>query len=178
MRSTRSAGYRPLDASELNEITLPNPFVGSLNRKTGMAFPQTEKVTIATPKVQIPHTRVADRITPHDLFRAHPAGTPVAYGVYDQGDKAEIVIDTNRPRLPSLLLVGDSYANAIETLAWTGFDQSRYLDLRHYTKMSLYEYVATYRPDDVVILVRDERYLYRYGNGLFSGSSAGGGTDE
>lgn len=171
-------GLKPLAMSDLDAVTLPNRFTGSFNRKIAMAFPQDEKVTIATPKVPIPYTRTQDGKVSHDLFRAHPASAAVAYGIYDQGDHAEVVIDTDRPSLPTLLLVGDSFTNAIETLVWTGFDQSRYLDLRHYTKTSLEEYVAVHRPDVVVVLVRDERYLYRSGNGAFSSASAGSETDE
>ena len=171
-------GLKPLQESDLDMVTLPNLFVGSFNRKLAMTFPQDEKVTIASPKVPIPYTRVQDGVESHDFFRAHAAGASIAYGIYDQGDKAEVVVDTDRPQLPTLLLVGDSFTNAVETLAWTGFDQSRYLDLRHYTAMSLYAYVAKYKPDYVVTLVRDERYLYRFGNGLFSGSDTGADSEE
>lgn len=174
----QALGVEPLALDELTLTTLPNRFVGSLNRKVAMTFPQTEKVTIASPRVPIPYTRTQDGVVSHSLFAPHPASGSVAYGVYDQGDRAEIVIDTNRPELPSLLFVGDSFGNAVETLAWTGFDESRYLDLRHYTAMSLLDYVAKYKPDDVVILVRDERYLYRRGNGLFTGSTAAADSEE
>lgn len=171
-------GARPLLLSQLDVTTLPNKFVGSFNRKVAMTFPQTEKISIASPRVPIPYTRVQDGVVSHDFFRAHPASASVAYGIYDQGDRAEVVVDTSRPELPSLLLVGDSFTNAVETLAWTGFDESRYLDLRHYTALSLYDYIAKYKPDDVVIMVRDERYLYRLGNGLFSGSTPAADTEE
>jgi hypothetical protein len=166
-------GMTPLAQDQLDEVTLPNAFVGSLDRKLAMAFPENEKVTIATPKVPIPYTRYQDGVVSPDFFRAHPAGASIAYGIFDQGDNAETVVDTNRPKLPSLLLVGDSFTNAMETLIWTGFDESRFVDLRYYTAMSLYAYVEKYKPDRVVILVRDERYLYRAGNGLFSGSTPG-----
>lgn len=171
-------GVTPLRESDLDMVTLPNEFVGSLNRKIAMESPKVEKVTLATPKVPIPYTRVQDGKTSSSLFRAHPKGKAIAYGIYDQGDRAEVVIDTDRPALPTLLLVGDSFTNAVETLIWTGFDESRYLDLRHYTKTSLLEYVEKYKPDFVVTLVRDERYLYRNGNGLFTGSAPAADSEE
>lgn len=171
-------GIRPLAESDLDEVTLPNKFTGSFNRKMAMAFPQSEKVTIATPKVPIAYTRTQDGAAVQDFFRAHPKGSSVAYGIYDDGDHAEVTVATNRPELPSLLMVGDSYTNAIETLVWTGFDESRFLDLRKYTEMSLVDYVKLHKPDRVVVLVRDERYLYRYGNGLFTGTVAVPEADE
>jgi hypothetical protein len=174
----KALGLEPLADSDLVETKLPNQFVGSFNRKVANTFPMTEKVTIATPKVPIPYTRTQDGKVVQDFFRSHPAGSTVAYGIFDQGDNAEVVVDTNRPQLPSLLLVGDSFTNAVETLIWTGFDQSRFIDLRHYTKTSLYDYIAAHKPDRVVILVRDERYLYRFGNGLFSGSAVATDSEE
>lgn len=171
-------GLVPLGEDDLEMVTLPNRFVGSFNRKLATVFPQDEKVTIASPREPIPYTRIQDGEVSPDLFRRYSKDAPVAYGIYDQGDHAEIIVDTDRPELPTLLLVGDSFTNAIETLVWTNFDESRFLDLRHYTKGSLYEYVEKHKPDDVVILVRDERYLYRYGNGAFSGSVSGGEPDE
>lgn len=174
----KGLGLRPLLRSDFDTVTLPNRFVGSLNRKVALAFPQDERVTLATPKTPIPYTRIQDGEVSHDLFRAHPAKDAVAYGIYDQGDRAEVVISTDRPALPTFLFVGDSFTNAIETLVWTGFDESRYLDLRHYTKMSLYAYIEKYKPDVVTVLVRDERYLYRFGNGLFSGSAPAADSQE
>lgn len=165
-------GLKPLAEADLDIQTLPNQFAGSFNRKLAMAFPETQKLVIATPKVPIPYARTQDGKPSPSFFKNHAPGVGVSYRIYDQGDLAEIVVDTSRPSLPNVLLVGDSFANVIETLLWTGFNQSRYLDLRHYTATSLYDYVRMYKPDVVITLVRDERYLYRVGNGLFSGSGA------
>jgi len=171
-------GMAPLKKSDLDMVTLPNRFVGSFNRQLAMSFPQNEQVTIVSPKVPIPYTRTQNGKPSQSFFRSHKPGAAVAYGIFDQGDNAEVVVDTNRPKLPTLLLVGDSFTNAVETLIWTGFDQSRFIDLRHYTKMSLFDYVRKYKPDVVVTLVRDERYLYLAGNGYFSGSAPGAADTE
>ena len=81
------------------------------------------------------------------------------------GDIAETVIATNRPELPSILLFGDSFTNAVETFLYTSFDKTRSLDLRHYTGMALTEYVRLYRPEIVVCLRDDANYLTETGNG-------------
>ena len=81
------------------------------------------------------------------------------------GDIGETILQTNRPSLKTALIVGDSFTNALETLLWTGFDETRSLDYRHYKGESLIDYVQTYQPD-VVLIVRDESlYLSLEGNG-------------
>ena len=61
---------------------------------------------------------------------------------------------------------------------WTSFNETRILDLRHYTKMSLYDYIKQYRPDYVVTMVRDEFYFRRTGNGWFSGPKSSADVAE
>ncbi len=94
-----------------------------------------------------------------------PLSGGVGYGAYMGGDIAETVIATNRPELPSILLFGDSFTNAVETFLYTSFDKTRSLDLRHYTGMALTEYVRLYRPEIVVCLRDDANYLTETGNG-------------
>ena len=89
----------------------------------------------------------------------------VTYSLYMGGDIAETVIDTNRPELPSVLIYGDSFTNAVEVLAYYSFDEMRSVDLRHYDEMSLAQYVEKYRPD-IVVCIRDyESLLATDGNG-------------
>lgn len=102
---------------------------------------------------------------PAQLFRlpATPTET-VDYNVYMGGDVAEAVLSTHRPEFPNLLIFGDSFTNPLETLLYTGFDETRSLDLR-YADVSLLEYVAEHHPD-VVLCVRDDTsYLSTEGNG-------------
>ena len=70
-------------------------------------------------------------------------------------DVRETILQTGRPQLPKALLVGDSYTNAVETLLYASFDETRALDLRHYSGQTLWDYLEKYRPQ-VVILLRDE----------------------
>ncbi|NLA87925.1 MAG: hypothetical protein GX847_11735, partial [Clostridiales bacterium] len=81
-----------------------------------------------------------------------------SYTVYMHGDIGETVIETDRPELLSVLLVGDSYTNAVECLLYASFNEMRSLDLRWYNKKSLADYIADYQPD-IVILLRDYSVL-------------------
>ena len=93
---------------------------------------------------------------------------PVLYNLYMGGDVAETILDTQRPELPSCLIYGDSFTNAVECLAYYSFDQTRSLDLRHYSEMPLTEYIEQYQPE-VVLCIRDyESLLSRDANGNLS----------
>lgn len=89
------------------------------------------------------------------------------------GDFGETVLKTDRPELPDALIFGDSFTNALETLLYASFDETRILDLRHYTDMSLKEYVDTYRPDVVLCIQNDTFYYTAGGNQRRVGGMSG-----
>ena len=81
------------------------------------------------------------------------------------GDIGEAVLKTTRPELPSLLIVGDSFTNPVETLIYQSFDETRSLDFRHYSDKTLTEYLRSYQPEVVLILRDDVSCLTLTGNG-------------
>ena len=82
------------------------------------------------------------------------------------GDIGESVITTNRPKLPNILIYGDSFTNPLETLLWTQANELRSIDFRYYTQCTLKDYIAEHKPD-IVICVRDETvFLSEAGNGI------------
>ena len=87
------------------------------------------------------------------------------YDLYMCGDRAETVIKTNRPQLPDVLIYGDSFTNALECLAYYSFDEMRSIDLRHYDKMSLADYIEEYKPDYVICIRDYEALIKTEGNG-------------
>ena len=92
-------------------------------------------------------------------------GSPVSYTAYMGGDKAETIIRTNRPELPNVLIVGDSFTNPVECFCVGSFNEVRSLDFRYYDKMTLTEYLAEY-PADLVVVIRDSNvYSIAEGNG-------------
>ena len=85
---------------------------------------------------------------------------------------AETIIQTNRPELPDVLVVGDSFTNALETILYTSFDEMRSLDFRYYTAGSIYSYLENWQPD-VILYVRDDlSYIVTEGNGDLGISAA------
>lgn len=151
--------YLPGDGLTLEE--LPNHYLGSKNRKLYDLWPSEETVTIGYPTEDIPFTRTDNGAevpaTVYDLPQTEEEF--VFYTIYMGGDKNETVIRTNRPDLPSVLIVGESYTNAVESVLWCSFDEMRSLDLRNYTLQSLSDYIDAYRPDVVIVLRDDSTYL-------------------
>lgn len=157
----------PLTRGDYIRTALPNPFLGSSNRRLYGLWENDDHLEIAEPKAAISFTRTDNGAAAAPSVFALPEDDTgaVTYSVYMGGDIGETVIDTNRPHLPSLLIYGDSFTNALETLLWADFDETRSLDFRCYDGSSLTDYIRKYRPD-VVVCVRDESvFLSPEGNG-------------
>ncbi len=93
-------------------------------------------------------------------------GSDAYYTAYMGGDKAETVLKMDAQQtLPRVLLVGDSFTNAMECLLYRGCRELRSLDFRHYTEKTLTDYIAEYQPDAVIILRDDISSLEETGNG-------------
>lgn len=159
-----------LTQSELEFQTLPNPFLGSRNRKNFGQFENTDTLVIGIPKQDIPFRRyIMGNEKAAELYAIPKTEDEwVTYDCYNGGNRAECIIETDRPELPTLLLFGDSFTNPLETLLYTGFDQSIYVDLREsqYLKQGILAYIEQYQPD-YVICVRDSSYYLDFtGNGI------------
>ncbi|WP_417093119.1 alginate O-acetyltransferase AlgX-related protein [Intestinimonas timonensis] len=155
-----------LTADDLTFQALENPFLGSRNRKLYGLWPGSEPLTIGVQREPVAFDRTDNGLSvTAQLFRlpATPTET-VDYNVYMGGDVAETVLSTHRPELPDLLIFGDSFTNPLETLFYTGFDETRSLDLR-YADLSLLDYVAEHHPDVVLCIRDDTSYLSTEGNG-------------
>ena len=155
-----------LTADTLTFQALENPFLGSRNRKLYGLWPGSEPLTVGVQREPVAFDRTDNGLpVPAQLFwlPATPTET-VDYNVYMGGDVAETVLSTHRPELPDLLIFGDSFTNPLETLLYTGFDETRSLDLR-YADVSLLEYVAEHHPDVVLCIRDDTSYLSTEGNG-------------
>ena len=145
----------------LEVTTLDNHYLGSKTRKLYDLWPSEEKAQVGYPSPAIPFTRTDNgtevEATVYDLPESPEED--VLYTLYMGGDVAETIIRTDRPDLPSALIFGESYTNALETVLWTAFDETRSLDLRYYTGSSLEEYLETWQPDVVICLRDDSSYL-------------------
>lgn len=152
---------------EITFTALPNPFLGSRERKLLDLYGFDEPLKIASVADPVAFTRLDNGEPVSATVYTMPSSDtrPVFYYLYMGGDIAETVIQTNRPELPNVLIFGDSFTNSVETLAYNSFNEMRTIDLRHYKEMSLNDYVKLYKPD-IVIGIRDYEVLtVQVGNG-------------
>ncbi|MBQ7923619.1 MAG: hypothetical protein IJ325_13760 [Clostridia bacterium] len=155
------------DASSYETTALPNPYLGSRTRKLCGLWTSGEKLHIMTPKENIPFRRYENGEEIAGTVYALPADdtSDVLYSLYMGGDNRETRIETDRENLPDILIYGDSFTNAMESVAWVGFDTMYTYDFRHYGEKTVEELILEYKPD-IVICVRDyEALLLETGNG-------------
>lgn len=144
-------------------------FYGSYSRKLYDLSPVQEQLLVFDETVFPPYERWDNgERTDAPLLELPSEGEPVQYHAYMGGDKGETVIRTNRPELPNVLIVGDSFTNPVEALCTASFNELRSLDFRHYDAMTLTEYLAEY-PADLVVVIRDNlNYIGAEANGDLS----------
>lgn len=155
------------DAADYEAVTLPNPYLGSRTRKLCGLWESEEKLQILLPKEEIPFKRYENgkEITPTAYAMPADDTSDVLYSLYMGGDNRETRIETNRPDLPDILIYGDSFTNALESIAWVGFDTMYTYDFRHYGEKTVEDLIREYQPD-IVICIRDyEAILLETGNG-------------
>ena len=170
MRAVTEETAWNLEVLEPDAVTvteLENPYLGSRVRKLLGLRDGSERLSILTPQQPVPFTRQdnGSPVSPTVYLLPQTPQEPVQYSLYMGGDIASTVIDTERPWLPSILIYGDSFTNALECVAWWSFDKLVSLDFRYYSEMTLEEILAAYQPE-IVVCVRDyEAMLSVSGNG-------------
>ena len=149
---------------EFNKID--NIYMGSRLRKIFGMKEFDEKLYIAKFEKDIDISRENNgNYSIPELYTLPDKNEYVLYDIYMNGDIGETLVDTERNDLPSVLIYGDSFTNAFESLAYYSFNEMRSLDLRHYNKMKLSQYIDKYKPD-IVICIRDYESLLSFdGNG-------------
>ena len=158
----------PLEDGEFSYTEVQTRYLGSRTRKLFDMWNISEPIGMIIPDVDVPFTRYNYGSKGASTVYSIPGEDEqyATYGVYMGGDISETIIETNRPELPSVLVYGDSFTNAVESLLWYNFDTMYSLDYRYYDEMDLHSYIEKYKPD-IVICIRDyEAILAPWGNGI------------
>lgn len=79
------------------------------------------------------------------------------YGLFYGGDEGEIIFDTGRKNRPSILILGDSFDNAILKLIAGHFNKTYSIDLRNYERIMgkpffIDKYMKTHKIDKVLFI--------------------------
>ena len=153
-----------LTASELSVTDAQTELFGTYNRKLYGLCPVREAMQVL--ENDFPAYERFDNAKASDTpLIAAQTGSRGLYTDYMGGDIAETIVRTNREDLPKILIVGDSFTNALEPLAVFDFGEMRSLDYRHYDGMALSAYILEYEPEFVVIVRDDVSCLGSTGNG-------------
>ena len=156
-----------LQASSLRVIDTDSELLGTYNRKLYGLSPVREPMQVLLDAFPA-YTRADNgEVSDTPLITVRESGQSL-YTDYMGGDIGETIVTTNRPELPKILIVGDSFTNALEPLAVFDFDEMRSLDYRHFDGAALCDYIRAYAPDYVLILRDDVSCLNRTGNGAIS----------
>jgi hypothetical protein len=153
-----------LEPKDLDYVSYPNPFSGSQNRSLGYVIPNDDTFSIGLAKNHVPYDLTVDgkQLPNSKRYCRPPQSTSTLLGYstyYPYANSAEVIVDTHRPDLPDLLLVGNSFKGATQPLLYVSFNVTRQIDLRSYQAMSLLDYVTKYKPDYLVFIVRGSDYL-------------------
>lgn len=155
-----------LEADDLTIEPVDAPFLGSRNREIYGLWTGDESLSIGVQTDPIPFRRYENGVeVDATLYTIPTDGTAVTYNAYMGGDKAETWIQTDREDLPNLLIFGDSFTNPLETMLYTGFNETRSIDLRYYTEQGILLYIQEYQPDVVLCIRDDHSYVLTVSNG-------------
>lgn len=87
----------------------------------------------------------------------------ISYGVFYGGDDAEVVFDTGREDKGNILIIGESYDNAILKLLASHFHKTYSIDLRYYGSLvgefSFSDYVKENHIDSVLFIGNMDYYI-------------------
>ena len=158
-------GITTYHADDLTFEDLPNPFLGSRDRKLYGLWPGSEALTIGVQRDPVAFDRTDNGApVPAQVFRLPATETETLdYNVYMGGDVGETVLRTDRPELPNALIFGDSFTNALETMLYASFNETRSVDLRHYTDMTIRAYIASCCCGQSAHLLLDRRWDFPHG---------------
>ena len=95
---------------------------------------------------------------------AAPGELALSYGAFYGGDDGEIIFDTGRTDRGNLLVIGESYDNAILKLLASHFDRTYSVDLRYYrnymgSDFSLGDYLRRNNITKVLLIGNVDYYI-------------------
>lgn len=145
----------PLEKGE--KKCVETPFVGSKAYSAGAGDVYNEEFCIY--EFDIPKHSITINGKKEKMYAARKASEIgwVAYGNGYGYDYAEIIFDYKQPKKENILLIGESYDNAILELIGSHYNKTYSIDLRHYErefgeKFNYSEYVKEHDIDKVVFI--------------------------
>ncbi len=155
-----------LPVAEVTFTPIDAPYLGARARKLCGLVSTGEQLYTMTPTEAVGFTRTDNgQAVDAAVYAPETERGYITYDYFMGGDTGLTQIDTNRSDLPTVLLYGDSYTNALESVLYLSCDIMYSMDLRHYTRDSVSAFVAEYQPDYVICLRDYGVILSPEGNG-------------
>ena len=158
--------YKLLNVSDkmlepTEEKTYNVNFFGSFSRYSRF-YNFKEKLSVY--KYKIPYsftTRINGVVRPYDYPNEYDNGTFKKtrafnhYARYYGGDYSEVIYDFDNPKKDNLLIISNSFSNAVNKLIASHFNKTFVVDLRHYENFNIENYLRIKKVDKVLILFND-----------------------
>ncbi len=164
-------GYRALPIlqdADFDFRQVDQYYMGSRNRSLFNLVTSSEKLYAAEPVNPVSFTRWDYGNTdpsPERIYVYPEEGRPLDYDFYMGGNVSITQIETYRPQLPTVMIYGDSFTNAVECFLYLSCNTMYSVDLRYYEEKSLTELIEETRPDYVFCIRDYEALLSTDGNG-------------
>lgn len=143
---------------EMQQVSSDKTFMGSYLREIGdMQYAKYDTFEYALPLDMPLYWRYeSEEESDMPLVRNADDFDYTEYGYFMNGDNANTVIRTDRPELPSIMIIGYSFTNPLELMAIYNFDEMHSIDPRHY-EGSICQYIEEH-PCDIVVVVDNDIY--------------------
>jgi len=146
-------------------VTMPGEFSGSKASMSGVMFSESfSAYRFSYPRMEIiSNGYPAADYGNQDGYLSGLWGAPT-YGEFYGWDDGEVVFDTGRPEREDILIIGESYDNAILKLIASHYNRTYSVDLRYYAgsmgkSFSLRDYLQEHEIDKVLLIGNVDFYL-------------------
>jgi len=146
-------------------VTIPGEFSGSKASMSGVMFSEPfSAYRFSYPQMEIiANGYPAADYGNQDGYLSGQWGVPT-YGEFYGWDDGELIFNTDRPEREDILIIGESYDNAILKLIASHYNRTYSVDLRYYAgsmgeNFSLQDYLREHEIDKVLLIGNVDFYL-------------------
>ena len=145
-------GMTPVPLSDYEKTTVSTDFYGTIFSSSGVRWVKPDTMDIYVPEDGISVTNYFDgKPTEGELYVEKHLEQKDKYSYFLGGNQPLCVVKGRNPEAPKLLLIRDSYADAMTPFLAESFSEVHLFDLR-YNMMNVRDYMAQNEIDQAVVL--------------------------
>jgi len=151
-------GMAPVSLSDYEKATVSDDFYGTIFSSSGVRWVKPDVMDIYVPESGISVTNYFDgNPTEGELYVEKHLEQKDKYSYFLGGNQPLCVVKGRDPDAPKLLLIRDSYADAMTPFLAESFSEVHLFDLR-YNRMPITQYVAQNGIDQVLVLYSNSNF--------------------